>query len=165
MTGQSGTKAGAEPSATRRALSGWLEGPPRLHSGYPGKRLRLPESGRGSVANFGEKLLALLVDLVVATVIGAAIVRPASVGAERAWNWVSVGVFVVLTAGSLIASGRTPGQRALALQVVRLDGHRVGLRAVARQLLVALLVPALITDRDHRGLHDRLCNTIVVRVR
>ena len=30
---------------------------------------------------------------------------------------------------------------------------------------VALLVPPLLANRDRRGLHDRLCNTIVVRIR
>jgi uncharacterized RDD family membrane protein YckC len=152
-------------SDTRRAIGTWLDGPPRLHSGYPGERRGLPESGRGSVAGFGEKLLALIIDLLLSSVIGLIIVRPGSVGEERTWNWTSVGVFVIVSAGLLMTTGRTIGQRVMALQVVRLDGQRIGARALFRQLLVALLVPPLITDRDRRGLHDRFCNTLVVHIR
>jgi uncharacterized RDD family membrane protein YckC len=150
---------------TRRALGSWLEGPPRLSTSYAGQRLGLPEIGRGSVASFGEKLLAIVIDLVVSSIIGFVIVRPHTLGAERVWNGVSVGVFIVVTTFGLMTSGRTIGMRVLALQVVRRDGRTIGPRALIRQLLVALLIPALLANRDRRGLHDRLCNTIVVRVR
>jgi uncharacterized RDD family membrane protein YckC len=152
-------------SETRRALGTWLEGPPRTTQGHPGDRLGLPESGRGSAASFGEKLLAFVVDLVVASLIGFVIVRPHTIDEERAWNTVSVIVFVILTAATLIASGRTIGMRVSALQVVRRDGQRIGIRAIPRQILVALLIPPLLSNRDRRGLHDRLFNTIVVRIR
>jgi uncharacterized RDD family membrane protein YckC len=36
-------------------------------------------------------------------------------------------------------------------------------RITARTALLALLLPALIFDRDGRGLHDRLTDTAVVR--
>jgi hypothetical protein len=32
-----------------------------------------------------------------------------------------------------------------------------------RTLLLVLVVPALIWDRDYRGLHDRAANSVVVR--
>lgn len=165
MTGQDAPRRPRdEPSTTRRALGTWLEGPPRLHPGYPGERLGLKASGRGSAAGFGEKLVALIIDLVLSSIVGAVIVRPGTVEAERTWNWVSVGVFVIASAGFLMATGRTSGQRVMGLQVVRLDGQRIGPRALFRQVLVGLLVPAIITDRDRRGLHDRFTNTIVVHV-
>jgi uncharacterized RDD family membrane protein YckC len=37
------------------------------------------------------------------------------------------------------------------------------LRAIGRTALLCLLVPAVIFDRDGRGLHDRLTDTAVVR--
>jgi hypothetical protein len=59
--------------------------------------------------------------------------------------------------------GFTPGQLALGLGVVALDG-RLGLgRAMARGLLVALVIPALLTDWDGRGIQDRVTTTAVVR--
>ncbi|HVV30049.1 MAG TPA: RDD family protein [Mycobacteriales bacterium] len=164
MAQQQGRTQG--PSELRRALGTWLEGPPRrVSAGYPGERLRLPEAGRGSVASFGEKLVAFVVDLVVSALISVVIIRPHTIEQERTYNVVAVGVFVVLTAGLLMASGRSAGHRLMALQVVRLDGRTVGVRALLRQVLVALLVPALITNSDRRGLHDRACGTVVVRVR
>jgi hypothetical protein len=33
-----------------------------------------------------------------------------------------------------------------------------------RTILLLLVVPALIADRDLRGLHDRAANTIVIRI-
>ena len=61
--------------------------------------------------------------------------------------------------------GFTPGQYALGLIVVPVDNRlHVGLgRALARGLLIALVIPPLFTDTDLRGLQDRLTNTAVVR--
>jgi hypothetical protein len=36
-------------------------------------------------------------------------------------------------------------------------------RALVRTALLVLLVPALVFDRDGRGMHDRLTDTAVVR--
>jgi uncharacterized RDD family membrane protein YckC len=56
------------------------------------------------------------------------------------------------------------GKRVLGIRVVRLDGRPVGLGwALVRTILLLIVVPALITDRDLRGLHDRAANTIVIR--
>ncbi|MBL3747842.1 RDD family protein, partial [Mycobacteroides abscessus subsp. massiliense] len=38
-------------------------------------------------------------------------------------------------------------------------------RAFIRNLLIALIVPPLITDIDGRGLHDRVTRTVVIRSR
>jgi uncharacterized RDD family membrane protein YckC len=59
----------------------------------------------------------------------------------------------------------TPGQLALGLQVVAVDGRLpVGIgRLAVRGLLVGMVIPALFTDWDGRGLHDRLTGTAVVR--
>jgi hypothetical protein len=35
-------------------------------------------------------------------------------------------------------------------------------RAVVRTALLLILIPALIVDRDGRGLHDRLTDTVVI---
>jgi uncharacterized RDD family membrane protein YckC len=50
--------------------------------------------------------------------------------------------------------------------VVRLDGRPPGLwRAALRTALLLLLVPALVWDRDGRGLHDKAAGTVLVHVR
>ena len=48
--------------------------------------------------------------------------------------------------------------------MIRLDGRPVGLaRAFVRTLLLMLVVPAIMMDRDLRGLQDKAAKTIVVR--
>lgn len=142
----------------------WLDGPPPRLAGYPGDRLGLRETGRGSVASQGAKLGAFLLDLVVAGVLGFVAVRPHTPHDFQISNAVADGAFVLLTAALLATSGRTLGMRTLGLQVVRLDGRRMGWRALPRQILVGLLVPAIIVNRDRRGLHDLWLRTVVVNV-
>ncbi len=142
----------------------WLDGPPPRVSGFPGDRLGFPQTGRGSVAAQSEKLLAFIVDVVVAGVVTFLLLRPHSQHAFRVENAVADGVFVLLTAGALALSGRTLGMRLLKLQVVRLDGARMGWRSLPRQVLCGLLVPAIIVNRDRRALYDQWFGTVVVRV-
>lgn len=61
----------------------------------------------------------------------------------------------------------TPGQYLVGLQVARVDAPaRVGpVRALARQLLLVFIAPAIVTDVDGRGLQDRATGTALVRSR
>ncbi|MGH3745593.1 MAG: RDD family protein [Mycobacteriales bacterium] len=155
----------ADRGLFREAAGSWLEGPPRTaRSGYPGDRIGLPESGRGSIAGQGAKLGAFVIDIVIAGVIGFLVTTPHTQHEQYYTNLISDGIFVVVTAVLLALSGRTLGMRVLGLQVVRLDGRTMGWRSVPRQVLCALLIPAIVTDRDHRGLHDKAVATAVVRV-
>jgi hypothetical protein len=74
-------------------------------------------------------------------------------------------IWLLLGAVSVRLFGFTPGQYALGLIVERVDNRlHVGFgRALARGVLIALVIPPLFTDSDLRGLHDRLTNTAVVR--
>jgi uncharacterized RDD family membrane protein YckC len=60
--------------------------------------------------------------------------------------------------------GMTPGMRVAGLRCVSdRDGRPIGIpRAVLRGLLLAVVVPALIMDERHRGLHDRAAGSVVV---
>ena len=61
--------------------------------------------------------------------------------------------------------GRTIGMRLFGIAVMRLDGHRITFPwVVVRTLLLMLVVPAVIYDRDQRGLHDKAANSVVVRL-
>jgi len=57
------------------------------------------------------------------------------------------------------------GRFVLGLLVVPVDGRQhVGFgRALVRGVLIAVVIPALITDSDMRGLQDKVTNTAVVR--
>ena len=62
-------------------------------------------------------------------------------------------------------NGRTLGKRLLRIRAVSTDGSAPGFKwAAVRTLLLLFVIPACITDRDLRGLHDRAANTIVVRM-
>ena len=61
-------------------------------------------------------------------------------------------------------TGYTLGKRLLGIRVARIDGVPVGLgMGLLRTVLLLLVVPPLVLDKDLRGLHDRAARTIVIR--
>ncbi|MBP1136746.1 putative RDD family membrane protein YckC [Arthrobacter sp. PvP023] len=126
-------------------------------SKYPGERLGLPEAGRGSIARAGRRILAICIDWGLALVI--------SNYAFGGDPWATLAVFAaeqILLIGTL---GYSIGHRLLGIHVVRLCGAPAGpLAALVRTLLLCLVIPAVIFDPDHRGLHDKAMNTILVRM-
>jgi uncharacterized RDD family membrane protein YckC len=146
----------------RHTIGSWLSGPRAAAQdagaglGYRGQRLGLPEHGPGSVAGFGRRLAAVVVDWVLCLAIATGLLR----GDGRA----TLAVFAVEHLLLLSTLGSTVGKRALGLRVVRLDGGRATpLAMLVRTLLLCLAVPALVGDRDGRGLHDRAAHTVEVR--
>jgi uncharacterized RDD family membrane protein YckC len=126
-----------------------------------GASLGLPAQGPGSLAPFSTRAVAFVVDAFGSALIAGLFTAPRLPG-----NW-SLLAFAVLTVGSLLAFGQTPGMRLLGLRLAHpREGERLAVwRAVVRTALLMLLVPALIVDADGRGLHDRLTDTAVVRDR
>src|SRR5699024_9567725 len=60
--------------------------------------------------------------------------------------------------------GYSVGHRIFGIEVRRLDGHVPGLlKSLIRALLVVLVIPAVIFDRDNRGLHDLAAGTVILR--
>ena len=58
----------------------------------------------------------------------------------------------------------TVGQRLLGIVIMTVDRRRISVvQATLRTLLLCLAVPALIWDRDSRGLHDKAAATVLVR--
>ena len=129
---------------------------------YPGEMLGLPESGPGSLAPMGRRLAALLIDWLIAYGLAALALGVGVLPIEA----LSTAVLVVWFLLGLVAVrlfGFTPGQLALGLGVIALDG-RLGIgRLAARGLLIGLVIPPLFADSDGRGLHDRVTGTAVVR--
>jgi hypothetical protein len=151
-----------EPQApsTRAALGGWLEGP-NLHDGdagaYRGERLGLPESGPGSLAGQGRRLGAIVVDW------GLALMAAKAFGWHYSTTQGQMGVLAIFAAEHLLLVsllGYTIGKRIFGLRVGKLGGPLTPLSVVARTVLLLLVIPAVIWDRDGRGLHDRLAGTV-----
>ncbi|SEQ50007.1 RDD family protein [Streptomyces sp. yr375] len=152
----------------REAIGSWLSGPRAaaedagVDFGYRGEQLGLPEEGPGSIARPGRRLGALAVDWGMSTLIASQLITH-SYG-QTASNWALLIFFVmgVLTVGTL---GFTPGKRLFGVRVLTLETGTVNpLRAVLRTALLCLALPALVWDRDGRGLHDRLAGTVEVRI-
>ena len=164
----------AYPDSMARPMGSWMSGPepgsgsqdrsPSDYPDYPGQRLGLPQTGPRSLARMGRRIAALFVDWMIAYGLAAL---------AMSFGWVSMAalstavlvIWFVLGAVSLRLFGFTPGQFALGLMVVPVDDREhVGLgRAVVRGLLIAVVIPPLITDADLRGLQDKITNTAVVR--
>jgi hypothetical protein len=150
-----------------RITGSWLSGPHAADPGapdsgeYPGKLLGLPRSGAGSLASLVRRVLALFVDWFIAMGIAALIVRNSHVNTLTLLVWFVIGVVTVLLFGF------TPGQFFLRMRVIRIDSDGpVGfVRALVRQVLLLFVVPALFTDADGRGMHDRATGTALVRLR
>jgi hypothetical protein len=154
------------------SFGSWLSGPPPVGSGptdqrpndYPGQRLGLPQEGPKSLARMGRRIGALIVDWLIAYGLAALLVSFGWISPQILSTAVLV-IWIVIGAVSVRLFEFTPGQYALGLIVIPVDNRlHVGFgRALARGLLIALVVPPLFTDTDMRGLHDRLTKTAVVR--
>ncbi|TQK99603.1 putative RDD family membrane protein YckC [Streptomyces puniciscabiei] len=130
--------------------------------GYRGEQLGLPEEGPDSIARPGRRLGALAVDWGLCLLIAYGLIADSYHSAAQVWAPIILFVLMVLTLGTV---GFTPGKRLFGLRVVALDTGRVNpLRAFLRTVLLFLAIPALIWDRDGRGLHDRLARTVEVRI-
>lgn len=112
----------------------------------------------------GRRIAALLVDWLIAYGL-ALFAMTLGLVTMALLSTAVLAIWFVLGAASVRLFGFTPGQFALGLVVVPVDGRlHVGLgRAVVRGLLVTLVIPALITDSDLRGLQDVATKTAVVR--
>jgi uncharacterized RDD family membrane protein YckC len=126
-----------------------------------GAALGLPAGGPGSLASFGSRVGAFLLDSLAAVVVAGFFTAP---HLPQAWSMLTFGLITVV---SLAVFGQTPGMRLVGLRLAHpKPGARLALwRAVVRTALLMLLVPALVVDADGRGLHDRLTDTGVVRER
>jgi hypothetical protein len=79
-------------------------------------------------------------------------------------EFVILGIFGVLQVAAVLIFNGSIGHLIFGLRVVPLKPGLLGLwRPFVRTILVMAFVPAVIYDRDQRGLHDRWAGTILVR--
>jgi uncharacterized RDD family membrane protein YckC len=139
---------------------------PDAPQAYRGERLGLPQSGPGSLTTTGPRLGAFVVDAIASALVAALFVpHHGGVAHSLPGSWSLIPLAVDYLLGTLV-SGRTVGMYLFGLRLIRADRptEAVGPGRIAiRTLLLFLLVPALVFDRDGRGLHDRLSETAVVR--
>ena len=126
------------------------------------------------LAWFIDSLLLVAVQLLLLTLLPGISVESYYSDADSLWTWPDTMMAIVgavyYTVGVSVFS-TTVGKRALGLYVLRRDGTRVsGLRAFGRHLASGLSAVLLFVgylmigvSRDKRGLHDHICDTVVVR--
>jgi uncharacterized RDD family membrane protein YckC len=135
----------AAPSESSGASDSWA-----------GKRLGLPEAGPRSVARLGRRIGAIAIDWAIAALISWAFFSYNG-GATLAIFAIEQVLFVALLSGSI-------GHLILGMRVVPISTGWVGVwRPAVRAVLLCLVIPAVIWDRDQRGLHDKIAGTVLVR--
>ncbi|HEX6517625.1 MAG TPA: RDD family protein [Nocardioidaceae bacterium] len=131
---------------------------------YPGERLGLPENGPGAVAGWGRRFLALAVDWAASMLVAALFYGTAVWTGPGLAEWAPMLVFLVEASLLTPLVGGSFGQLATRMVVVRLDGRPLGLlQAVLRTVLICLVIPPLVFNRDQRGLHDLATGSITLR--
>ena len=122
-----------------------------------GDRHSAPRPAPGATAGLGRRVLALFVDWALCSAV--------AFGFWGSTTWGPLIVFAVSTAVLVGTVGSTLGHRVTGLVVRREDGAWAGpVRAVVRTVVLCLVLPAVIVDREQRGLHDRWARTVIVRL-
>ncbi len=124
---------------------------------WAGEFLGLPESGAASMASYPRRVGAIFVDWFIASGIGM-ILEPGN-------QWVVLGTFCLMHFILLWLFATTVGKRLFRIQVVQIGGATIKLyQAIIRALLLCVVLPVLVVDRDGRGLHDKLAGTVEIEM-
>lgn len=142
----------------RKDIGSWLDGPP-TDQAYPGEHMGRPQTGPGSLARFGRRLIAFALDWYLCWGVLALL----GFAEQQVALLIVVWLYQVLTVGF---SGHTVGHFLLGIQVQTLGGQPAGwVSALVRASLVMLIIPVFLMDADQRGVHDRARHTLLVRFR
>ncbi|MBG6190677.1 putative RDD family membrane protein YckC [Arthrobacter sp. CAN_A212] len=142
----------------RNDIGSWLGGSPSNHTNYwPGQGMGRPKEGPAAIARPARRVGALLLDWALSSLISYLFFDYNS--------FATLGVFAVTQILLVGFFGYSIGHRIMGMQVQTVSGRPAGYgKAAVRTLLICLVIPALIVDRDQRGVHDRAVQTVLVRI-
>ena len=141
----------------RKDLGSWMDGPPADEGYVKGAALGLPPEGPGSVAPFWRRPLSLVIDWGLCMLVSGLVFS-----GDALANLI---LFVAVNVLFLSLFGATPGQFVLKLRVLPVSGRSpMVLRALVRTVLMLLLLPAVVWNRDSQPLHDVVAGTAGVTV-
>lgn len=130
---------------------------------YPGERIGLPREGRGSLASWGSRLIAVTADWAACMIVAVTLFGTSVMTGNDWQSWMILTTFFVESTLLTWFAGGSLGQLVCRIGVMRLDRTPVGLpRAALRTALLSLVLPALIIGGDRRGLHDMAAGTVVI---
>jgi len=125
-------------------------------SGDTRARPRPPAESSAAGPLWGRRIVGVCIDWALASAISA--------GFFGFDAMATLGIFALSTFLLVATLGSTIGHRLAGIGVRTLDGRAPGpLRALARTLALCLVIPAVVTDRSGRGLHDIWAGTCLVR--
>lgn len=132
---------------------------------YGAADTRLPQSGPGSIAGFGPRLVAFLIDALLADLL--AVIVDGGFSNSGRHSLASYLGFLLIEIVFVTLAGQTPGMKVAGIAVLRADGGgRAALQWVLlRTALLAVVVPAVITDASGRAMHDRAVGTVMIHTR
>lgn len=117
--------------------------------------MRYPQFGTGSIAPIWKRLVAIIIDWSIASLLSFAFFQYDPL-------WILI-LFSVPRIVLQILFGFSIGQLLVGIHLTRVDGKRLGLWApIIRTVLLILVIPAVIVDPDQRGIHDIVANTAVI---
>lgn len=153
--------ASGSPSTLARVVNG---DDAQQQPGYPGAGLGMPPTGPGSMSRLGPRVIAVLIDWLLCSVIAAGLLGYHFDGTGN--RWAPLLVFFVENVALVGTLGSTVGHRVMGLRISRASGAAAGpVPALVRSFLLCLFIPAVIWDKDGRGMHDRLAGTVIRRTR
>ena len=110
------------------------------------------------MARLFRRIAALVIDWGLSSLLSFAFFQPDPFG------FATLGIFIVSQVIFVMTTGASIGHRVLGLRVVPVGGGIPGVwRPLVRTLLIAVVIPAVIWDKDERGMHDRVAGTVLVR--
>lgn len=116
------------------------------------------------IPSLGRRLLALLIDWVVAALAAVGLAGVSYPPADIRENLIITGFFVAELAILVGLLGYSIGKRIMGLRIEGPDGRPIGIpRALLRTMLLCLVLPAVVMTEDKRGLHDLAARSRVIR--
>ncbi|TNC47367.1 RDD family protein [Mumia zhuanghuii] len=143
-------------------------GKPGHGATYPGhvpENSLQPSTSMPEIAGFGRRLIALLIDWVVAMLTVAVVTSTPVYGGDAvasAWVLLAFWIEVSILDATL---GFSIGKRITGICVVGPNGRPIGLRAFVRTALVCLVVPPLLQNKEGRGLQDVVAGSVITYIR
>lgn len=132
---------------------------------WPGARLGMPERGPGAVAGWGRRVAALLIDWFASMMVVGLFVGSDLWSGQGAIQWGPLAVFAAERWLLTSLAGGSAGQLLTRIRVLRVDGSPLDPgRALLRTVLLCLVIPPVVYNRDQRGLHDLAADSITVQV-